>query len=111
MKIKLKTTIKDYEGKVIQWPTGDAGAMEDVHYRKIINSALNTDVQGQVLTAEDKEQIYQISKKVWDSWTPDLTNVECAYIQKRGDDVLPAPLRRRLNDFLNGRGEVASTES
>ncbi|QNK82582.1 hypothetical protein [Nakamurella sp. PAMC28650] len=110
MKIKLKTTVSDYEGKPIT-QLDDQGKTENVTFRQVINAALNNEVPGAVMTPEDKQQIYQISKKIWDSWTPDLSNVECAYIQTRGLAVLNPLLSGRLDDFLNQRDEeVAQTE-
>jgi len=81
MKINIKETIKDYEGKPVK--EGEKGKEEEVTWRSIAYLALNNVIKDELLTAEDRGKCYQITSKLYANREPDLTISEIAFILAR----------------------------
>lgn len=104
-KFNLKTQLKDYSGKVMTEPTsaGDKVVQEPITMRQVITAAIRREITTEPLTPEDKSRIYELNKKIWKNWSPDLTHADCEFINSRGKKTLDDLMAGRLEDFLEGR--------
>lgn len=87
--------IKSYEGK----PVPNAQE-KNTTVRELITIALNNPVPNEVLTAEKKVKVYQISLKIWEKNEVDLTVDDRAFIKERAGKILPSLFNGRLGDAL-----------
>lgn len=94
MKIKLLSTLKDYENKDLE-KDGKPFVIRDAF---II--ALNSQMPNEVITAEDKSRIYQISMKLFKGNEVDLSLDERSFIKKRADKFLSPLAYGRVCEIL-----------
>lgn len=78
-----------------------AVAKDDLTYRALIHSCLNTVIKDEVLTPTDKSKAYEITTKLYATSEPNFTDNQVEFILQRADKVLTFPLHNgRLKDFL-----------
>lgn len=94
MKIKLLNVLKDYENKDLE-KDNKAFIVRDAF---II--ALNSQMPNEVITAEDKSRIYQISIKLFKGSEVDLSLDERSFIKKRADKFLSPLVYGRVCEIL-----------
>lgn len=82
MKIKINASVLDYEGKEIMAP-GKEGEKALTFFDVFINSLNGQTPNDAPLTAEKKNQIYQISKKIYSSSEPNFTPEQLTVIKER----------------------------
>lgn len=79
MKINVKSQVLNYKGE----PVVEPGRTEPLTVLDVFITALNATVGPEVIPAEKKNQIYQISRKIYQNNEPDFTVNELALIQER----------------------------
>lgn len=99
MRIKLKTPILDYEGKEI--PAKD-DPTQSITYFDVFLNALNMGPQGEILTPEIKNKIYQISKKMYSSNEPHFTPEQLTIIKERVGKAYTPMVYGRVCDLIDG---------
>lgn len=90
MKIDVRKSLKDYEGKPIL-EVGRDGKKQPLTIRSAFSMALNGNIirNGQVvpMTAEDKAKIYQLCTKIYNRNKPDFTAHDMSFIKTRAGEV------------------------
>lgn len=101
MKVKVTEKIKDYDWRELPQT-----------YRDVFISALNNTIDTkEVLTTEKKNQIYQLSKKLFTSDEVDLTVTERALILERAEKLKSPLAYGRVKDLLEDSADTPSQES
>jgi hypothetical protein len=95
MKINVTTPIKDYQGKDI------VNGEEPVTLRGLIDTSINTTIDGEVLTADAKSKLFQIGIKLWSGTDLDFTHDQLALIQERGGKALTSLAYGRLCELID----------
>jgi len=90
MKVNILSEIKDYKDKPLK--ASDGVKAENLTWRTIVFNALNTFTKDEQPTGEIKAKCYRITKKIYDSKTPDLTVDERAVVLERIDKIYSSPL-------------------
>lgn len=107
MKIKLTDELTDYEGKPLTVPDDEnTGAKKSVTFFDVFINALNSQLQGEILTSEKKNQIYQISKKIYNSNEPNLTPEQLATIKERVGKIYAPLVYGKVCDRIDGVEET-----
>src|SRR5260221_7534413 len=93
MRINVTQGIKEYDGSYIKSTKVENGdpvldkdgrpIQEIVPLRTFLINALNSQIPGETLVAEDKAQIYYLSVKVFRGKEVDLTKSDCKFILDR----------------------------
>lgn len=96
MRINLREVLKDYEGKEVKDPKGDLFTVGDT-----IGLSLNTWLQEELPTAEDKGKVYQLSLKTYGHKESDFTVNELAFIKERVGKVCSALIYGRICDLFD----------
>lgn len=78
MKLDINQKIKNYEGKDIV-----DESKKPLSLKTIFVTALNSQLKTEILTAENKSKIYQLSLKIYQSKEPDFTVDDLAFIKER----------------------------
>lgn len=107
MRIKLKTAVTDYEGTPIPGQNGEG----TLNYFDIFINALNGQIQGEILTAEKKSMIYQLSKKIYEEKEPNFTTEQLSLIKERVGLVYAPIVYGRVCDLIDGTGEPEVKEA
>lgn len=103
MKIKLRDTITDYEGKPVTVPNEETGTKTPLTYFDVFINSLNSQAPGEMpLTAEKKSQIYQISKKMYQSNEPNFTTNELSLIKERIGKTYAPMVYGKICDLFDG---------
>lgn len=102
LQIKNPSLTKDQIVKFLE----DSVAKDDLTYRALIHSCLNTVIKDEVLTPTDKSKAYEITTKLYATSEPNFTDNQVEFILHRADKVLTFPLHNgRLKDFLTEKEE------
>ena len=91
MKVKITEPILNYSVEPLL-DRDEKGKDVPLTWRALVFTALNSPARDEVLTAEQKNQAYQITTKVYASSEPDLTVGERAYILERINKIIQSPL-------------------
>jgi hypothetical protein len=112
MRINVTQGIKDYEGNFIKTTKLENGqpVMDSDNrpvqinetLRSYLIQALNSQVQGETMAAEDKNQIYQLSVKMYTSKEVSFTHHEIAFMEERVGKVYGPLIYGRICDIFNG---------
>ncbi len=97
MRIKVLETIKNYEGKDVL--EGD----KPVTFRAIFSGALNSMEEREVIPAEQKAKIFQLSLKLFKGNEVDLTVEERTLIKERTAKFYTPLVSGRVSDILEER--------
>ena len=74
---------------------------DDLTYRTLIYTALNSILKDEVLTATNKAKCYEITAKTFASNEPEYTNDQVNFIIERAEKIFDFPLHiGKLKDFL-----------
>lgn len=103
MQINLKETIKDYDGTPLIGPKED----KPVTYFEVLEMALNRQVEREVITAERKNQLYQITKKLYSGNEVDFTPSQLEIIKERVGKVYGPLIYGRVLDLIDGEEKTA----
>ena len=95
MKILTSNPVIDYQNKEIKNEKGEV-----ITLREIISVALNSFIEGETLTSELKNKIYQISIKLWSKDELELTVDDAAFIKERAGKTLTALAFGRLVEVI-----------
>lgn len=107
MKINLKSIILDYEDK----PLIEAGTNESLEYFDVFVKGLNANIHGEMLTAEKKNEIYQITKKLYaNPKEVKLTVEQLALIKERVGKAYNPIVYGRVCDLIDGTGSKIDKE-
>lgn len=107
MKINLKAPILDYENKPVQ----NKGAEEPLNFLNVFINALNSQLPSEVLTAEVKNRIYQVSMKIYKSDEPNFTPEQLTLIKERVGKIYNPLVYGRVCDLIDGTGEPGEAQS
>ena len=118
MRINVKQGIRDYEGKFIETnKVGDNGVtVLDSHnqpvkvieeLRTYLINALNNQLPGENILAEDKAQIYALSIKIYSDKIVDFTHHELSFMEERVGKIYGPLIYGRICEIFNGDGPVA----
>ncbi len=105
MKIKIRASVLDYEGKEILVPEKEGGEKPLTFFEVFINSLNGQTPNEAPLTAEKKNQIYQISKKIYSSNEPNFTTEQLTLIKERVGKSYAPMIYGKVCDVIDG-GEV-----
>ena len=83
MRINTLGTIKNYEGKDVLSEPQPNKKQEPVTLRDIFTNALNSQSQNEIIPAEKKAKIYQLTTKLYKSKEVDLTSSEIVLIEEQ----------------------------
>lgn len=103
MKINLKALVLDYEGK----PIKPADSEEPIRYFEVFNQALNGNIPGEMLTAEVKSKIYQLTMKIYKEKDkePNFTPEQLTLVKERVGKSYAPIIYGRICDLIDGTGE------
>lgn len=101
MRIKLKQPVLNYENK----PLTAQNSSETMNFFDVFINALNGQLPNDILTAEVKNRIYQISKKIYKSDEPNFTTEELSLIKERVGKIYAPMIYGRVCDLIDGTGE------
>lgn len=77
---------------------------DDLTYRALIHTTMNSVEQGEVLTPTDKSKFYEITTKLFASKEPEFTEDQVKTILDRADKILAFPLHiGKLKEFLSNK--------
>lgn len=110
MKINVKAAITDYEGKPVMIPGAEEGKETELTYFDVFIQALNSQVGQEVLTAELKNKIYQISKKIYGSNEPNFTPDQLVIIKERVGKAYNAMVYGKVCDLIDGTDDEPKKE-
>src|SRR5690349_15651679 len=105
MKIKLQDPVTDYENKPIRVPDKE-GKEETLTYFSVFINSLNSQAQGEHLTAEMKNKIYQISKKIYMSNEPNFTPDQLVIIKDRVGKTYAPMVYGKIVEVIDGTDEA-----
>lgn len=100
MKINLSETIKSYDGKDL---IGEGKT--PIILRDLIVTALNNVTREEILIAEQKAKIYQLSVKLYSNKEVDLTLDDRSFIKERAGKVLLPLAYGRICEILEGENK------
>ena len=100
MTLDVSAVVCDYEGK----PVVDAQTKEQVTYRKVFVGALNTPIDKENLTGEQKAKIYHLSCLLYDSDSLDMTVEQMALIKDRVSKLYTPLFYGRTCELFGERG-------
>lgn len=95
MKINMVQAIKGYGGEVIKGKDGKVFKVRDA-----IITSLNSQDGQEIIKAEDKMRMYNLSLKVWNNDEVDLTVEDRTFIKERAVKFLTAIALGRLSDIF-----------
>lgn len=97
MRINVTAAIKNYEGEIIK--------KDDKPFtvRDALIIALNSQMEKDIITAEDKAKIYQLSIRIYAGKEVDLTLDDRSFIKKRADKFLSPLVYGRICDILEDK--------
>lgn len=111
MKINISQPVLDYENKEIK--TDEKGGV--LTYFDVFINSINSNVQGETpLTAEKKNQIFQLSKKMYSHKDPNFTPEELTLIKERVSKAYAPLVYGRVVEIIDGTAneeEVAQIEA
>lgn len=113
MKIKLKEAILDYENKPVEIPSPteeNPDKTKTLTYFDVFSSSLNSQVGNEIISAETKAKIYQISKKIYDSNEPNFTADQLLLIKERVGKAYSAMVYGKVCDLIDGIEEPKASE-
>lgn len=100
--IKNPSLTKDQVVKFLE----DAITKDELTYRTLIHTCLNSILKDEVLSSTDKSKAYEITTKLYATSEPNFTDNQVEFILSRCDKVIAAPLQSgRLRDFLTEKEE------
>ena len=98
MKIITTEVIKDFKGEPIKNEKG-----QEVTARDIISIVLNMEDNDHRLTAEKKNQAFQIGIKLWQDKEIDLTVEQAAFIKERVGYFYSPIIYGRICELIEGK--------
>lgn len=111
MKINLRQVVLGYDDKPLT--KGDKDNLEEVTYFDVFTTALAASFPNETLTAEKKNEIYQLTMKLYKEKEPNLTVNQLTLIKERVDKAYHALVYGRVCDLIDGveSGGVESENS
>ncbi len=100
MKVDMKQLVSNYEGKPLKDEQN-----KDYTFRDAFSIALNAQLRDEVLTAEDKNKIFQISTKIFTEDTPDLTVDQLSFVKERAGKVHSALIYGKICEIIEGKSQ------
>lgn len=105
MKVNLLQLILDYEGKPVKDENG-----KEIELRAILSTALNSQLRDEILTAEDKNKIFQLSVKLWKDDEADFTVDDLAFMKERVGKIHTPLAFGRVAEIFEGKKEEDLTK-
>lgn len=100
MRIKLDEPIRDYKGQPIKV---SETSEEHFTYFDVFVNALNNQITGELLTAEEKNKMYQITRKMYSDKNPNFTTDQLTLLKERVGKIYPPLVYGRVCDLVDGR--------
>jgi len=104
VKINPDMVLVDYDGKPIMVPDGE-NSTKELTLRSVIIQALNLMVEGKLLTAEKKNQAFQICVRMNPGKPLDLKVEDMAFIKERVAIFYNALVYGRVGEIFDGPSE------
>ena len=101
MRINVMEAVKSYDGKNIL-----DEKQEPVSFRTLFYVALNSTLRDEILGAEQKSKIYQLTSKLYKDKEVELTLDERALIKERAAKILEPLSYGRVCDVLEDKKET-----
>lgn len=101
MKIKIHEVVTDYEGKAITMPPDDKA----LTYFDVFVNALNSQINAELIPAETKSKIYQLTKKLYSSNEPNLTTDQLTLIKERVGKGYAPMVYGKVCEVIDGTDE------
>ena len=102
MKITTNQVLKDYEGKDIIEESAK-GEKRTITIRDVFSVALNTQTKDEVITAEEKAKVFQISTKLYTGNEVDLTVDQLSLIKERVGKIYNPLVYGRVCELIDGQ--------
>ena len=99
MKVKVTDLLLGYAGTPLKMQDGDK--VVDTTVRLALITALNTGVEGEKLSGEDKVQLYKLSIGITDADEVELDAKQRTLILDRAEKIFNVIVYGRLRDLLN----------
>lgn len=99
MKIKTRVAILDYEGN----PLKQDGSEDHLTFFDVFFRSLNGSIPGEMMPAEQKNRVYQITTKMYRSDEPNFTPEELSLIKDRVGKSFAPVVVGRVTELLDGK--------
>jgi hypothetical protein len=109
MRINLNNPIREYDGKPII-PQGES-EQSPLTFFDVFAIALNTSQKGEMLTAEMKNKMYQITTKIYKDKNPNFTPDQLLLIKERVGMIYSPLIYGRVCAVIDGTEEMETEGS